>query len=88
MDERSITLSTELAAAVDDAVSAGEYGSTSEAVSDAVREWKERRENFGYSIGELRKLVQDGIDSGPSRYVSMDEIIAAAHRRHQERTAS
>jgi antitoxin ParD1/3/4 len=65
VDNRSITLSPELADAVDSAVNAGEYASDNEAISDALREWKERRDNHGYTIAELRRLIQEGIDSGP-----------------------
>lgn len=65
VDKRSITLSPELAAAVDGAVDAGEYASASEVIRDALRLWKERRDLYGYSVEELRTLVQEGIDSGP-----------------------
>ena len=65
LDKRSITLSSELAAAIDGAVEAGEYASGAEAIDGALREWKERRENHGYTIAELRRLIQEGIDSGP-----------------------
>ena len=65
LDKRSITLSSELAAAIDSAVEAGEYASDAEAIDDALREWKERRENHGYTIAELRRLIQEGIVSGP-----------------------
>jgi len=81
MDKRSVTLSEELAQTVDEAVAAGEYASASDVITDALRQWKERRDLFGYSVEELRRLVQEGIDSGPGRYESMDEIIAEAHRR-------
>lgn len=64
VDKRSITLSPELASAVDDAVAGGEYASASEVIRDALREWKERRDNFGYSLDELRKLIREGLDSG------------------------
>ncbi|MHA6643065.1 type II toxin-antitoxin system ParD family antitoxin [Mesorhizobium sp. A623] len=67
VDKRSITLSRELAAAVDDVVAAGEYASASEVVRDALRQWKDRRDLFGYTLEELRTLVQEGIDSGPAR---------------------
>lgn len=66
IDKRSITLSPELAAAVDKAVDAGEYASVSEVIRDALRLWKERRDLFGYTLEELRALVQEGIDSGPA----------------------
>ena len=64
VDKRSITLSPALAAVVDDAVAAGEYASASEVVRDALRQWKDRRDLFGYTLEELRALVQEGIDSG------------------------
>ena len=81
VDKRNITLSSELAAAVDDVVAAGEYASPSEVIGDALTQWKERRDNFGYTIEELRALVQEGIDSGPGRFSSMDEIKAEARNR-------
>jgi antitoxin ParD1/3/4 len=64
IDKRSITLSPELAAVVDDAVEAGEYASANEVVREALAQWKERRDNFGYTTAELRALIQEGIDSG------------------------
>ncbi|MBL8905945.1 MAG: type II toxin-antitoxin system ParD family antitoxin [Rhizobiales bacterium] len=81
MDKRSVTLSEELAQTIDEAVATGEYASSSDVISDALRQWKERRDLNGYSVEELRRLVQEGIDSGPGQFVSMDEIIAEAHRR-------
>jgi antitoxin ParD1/3/4 len=81
VDKRSITLSPELAAVVDGAVEAGEYASASEVVREALRQWKERRDNFGYTTAELRALIQEGIDSGPGRFTSMEEIKAEARRR-------
>jgi antitoxin ParD1/3/4 len=67
VDKRSITLSPELATAVDDAVAAGEYASVSEVIRDALRDWKERRDLFGYTLEELRQLVEGGLDSGSAR---------------------
>jgi antitoxin ParD1/3/4 len=81
VDKRSITLSPELATAVDAAVAAGEYASASEVIRDALRDWKERRDLYGYTLEQLRGLVQEGIDSGPGRFTSMEEIKAEARRR-------
>jgi len=39
------------------------------------------RRVLGYSAEELRALVQEGLDSGPSPYASMDEVKAEARRR-------
>lgn len=88
IDKRSITLSSELATAVDNAVAAGEYASASEVIRDALRLWKERRDLFGYTIEELRALVQEGIDSGPGQFASIDEIKAEARRRLKSENAA
>lgn len=87
VDKRSITLSQELATVVDDAVAAGEYASASEVIRDALRQWKERRDLFGYTLEELRALVQEGMDSGPGQYSSMEEIKAEARRRLRDAAA-
>ncbi|MBL8895252.1 MAG: type II toxin-antitoxin system ParD family antitoxin [Rhizobiales bacterium] len=83
MDKRSVTLSEDLAQTVDEAVAAGEYASASDVISDALRQWKERRDLFGYSVAELRRLVQEGIDSGPSLHgpQTMGEIIDRYKKR-------
>jgi antitoxin ParD1/3/4 len=85
--QRSIKLSPELAAAVDEAVASGEYASVSSVIGDALARWKEERELFGYSVEELRALVQEGVDSGPSRFEDMAAIKAEARAR-LERKAS
>lgn len=89
VDKRSITLSPDLATAVDEAVAAGEYASASEVIRDALRGWKERRDLFGHTLEELRALVREGDESGPGRFQSMAEIKAEARRRfsHGKRPA-
>ena len=56
IDKRSITLSSELATAVDEAVATGEYASASEVVRDALRLWKERRDLFGRNANRIYRL--------------------------------
>jgi antitoxin ParD1/3/4 len=82
-----VKLKPELAAFVEEAVASGEYGSGEAVVEEALRDWKERRDNHGYTLAELRRLVQEGIDSGPGRFHSMDEIKAEARRRLAQRKA-
>lgn len=83
--KRSITLSPEQAAMIDTAVEAGEYASASEVIRDALQEWRKRRDLFGHTLGELRALIQEGIDSGPGRFDTMQAIKAEARRRMETR---
>lgn len=66
VEKRSVSLSSELAAVVDEAVSSGEFGSASEVVRDALRQWKERRDLLGHTLEEIRALWDQGINSGES----------------------
>jgi len=81
VEKMTIALTPEMAGFVRTAVEAGEYASTSEAIRDAVREWKERRDLLGYTIEDLRVLAQEGIDSGPSSLATMDDVKIAARQR-------
>lgn len=81
VEKITIALTPEMAGFVRRAVDAGEYASTSEAIRDAVREWQERRDLLGYTVEELRDLVQEGLESGPSRHATMADVKAEARRR-------
>jgi antitoxin ParD1/3/4 len=81
VEKITIALTSEMAGFVRNAVEAGEYASTSEVIRDAVREWKERRDLLGYTVEDLRVLVQEGIDSGSSSLETMADVKAAARRR-------
>ncbi|MBH0239409.1 type II toxin-antitoxin system ParD family antitoxin [Methylobrevis albus] len=81
VEKITIALTAEMAGFVRKAVDAGEYASTSEAIREAVREWKERRDLLGFTVDELRDRVQDGIDSGPSSRATMADVKAEARRR-------
>lgn len=83
VEKITIALTAEMAGFVRKVVDAGEYASTSEAIREAVREWKERRDLLGYTADELRGLVQDGIDSGPSSRAAMADVKAEARRRFE-----
>ncbi len=81
VEKITIALTSEMAGFVRSAVEAGEYASTSEVIRDAVREWKERRDLLGYTVEDLRVLVQEGIESGPSSLATMADVKSAARRR-------
>jgi antitoxin ParD1/3/4 len=46
------------------AVEGGDYGSVSEVIRDALRDWRLRRKIETLETEELRRLVREGIDSG------------------------
>ncbi len=78
--KRSITLASDMDEAISEAVERGDYSSANEIVDEALRLWNEKRDNFGFTLAELRTLVTAGVDSGPGKYASMDEIKAEARR--------
>lgn len=74
VEKVTVSLTAEMAGYVRDAVGAGQYASASEAIREAMREWRERRDLLGYSPEELRVLVGEGIDSGPT--MDAGEVLA------------
>lgn len=77
----SVALTPEFMALLREAVETGEYTSASEVIRDALRHWKERRTQQDMSAEELRRLWQDGIESGPGRFKSIGAIKKEARRR-------
>jgi antitoxin ParD1/3/4 len=77
----SVALTPEFMALLKEAVDSGEYTSASEVIRDALRHWKEHRAHQDPSAEELRQLFQRGVESGPGRFASIDEIKKEARRR-------
>lgn len=76
-----LSLPEDLAAEVSAAVERGEYASEAEALLGAVEEWRAQRQVDAIGVEELRRLVREGIESGPGRYESFEDIRAEARRR-------
>ena len=81
----SIALTSELNALVQNAVASGSYASASEVVREALREWEQKQVDRQIALGELRRLIKEGIESGPGQYSSAEEIIAAAREEFESR---
>jgi antitoxin ParD1/3/4 len=79
VEKLSIALTPDMATELREAVERGEYGSVSEAVRDALRDWRLRRKIETLEIDELRRLVQEGIDSGPG--LDADAVFARLRAR-------
>ena len=74
VEKISIALTEDLAALVRKAVESGDYASTSEVIRDALRDWKIKRAAREEQIAELRRLWQDGIDSGVAGPLDIEAI--------------
>lgn len=66
VEKITIALTPDLAAAVQEAVESGGYASTSEVIREALRDWRERRREHEEQLNEIRRLVDEGIQSGIS----------------------
>lgn len=79
-----ILLPDDLAEEISASVKRGEYSSESDALIGAVEEWRAQRSVEALSVEELRRLWQEGIDSGPGLGLTIEEIKAEARRRRRE----
>jgi antitoxin ParD1/3/4 len=82
VEKLSIAMPSEMAAELRAAVEAGDYSSVSEAVRDALRDWRLRRKVEALELDELRRLVQEGADSGPG--IEADTVFAHLRARYGE----
>jgi len=79
VENLSIALTPDMAAEVRAAVEDGDYDSVSEVVGDALRNWRIRRRVETLETEEVRRLVQEGIDSGPG--LQADAVFARLRAR-------
>ena len=80
VEKLSVALTPDMVAEVRAAVEGGDYGSVSEVVRDALRDWRLRRKIESLETEELRRLVQEGIDSGLG--LDAGEVFARLRARY------
>jgi antitoxin ParD1/3/4 len=83
VEKISIALSADMVTLVRKAVETGDYASSSEVIREALREWKARRAVRGDAVKELRRLWEEGIDSGRSADLDMTAIKKRGRQRLQ-----
>ncbi|MCH7977017.1 MAG: type II toxin-antitoxin system ParD family antitoxin [Bacteroidetes bacterium] len=66
-------------------VKKGRYNSASEVVRTGLRLLEEKERVNELKLKELKRLVQEGINSGPATPLDMEEIKATARRQFKER---
>jgi antitoxin ParD1/3/4 len=86
VEKISVALTPDMVAELRAAVEGGDYGSVSEVVRDALRDWRLRRKIETLETEELRRLVQQGIDSGPD--LDGDEVFARLRARFAQPPAA
>lgn len=74
IERLTVTVPAEMAATLRASVDGGEYASTSEIVREAVRDWTKARDADRRELEELRALIREGIESGPS--IPADQVFA------------
>lgn len=80
----NVSLTPELEKYVNTKVRSGDYRSVSEVVRDGLRLLKEKDNIQQAKIKALREAVQQGIKSGESTPLDMDEILQKAHGRFKK----
>ena len=86
-EKMSITLTPELAAMVNEAVTMGNYASASEVIREALRDWRMKQMLRQQQIQEIRHLWDEAIQSGPGQFRDIEELIQEAERRfHAEKS--
>jgi antitoxin ParD1/3/4 len=83
VEKISIALPADMATLVRNAVETGDYASSSEVIREALREWKARRAARSEAVSELRRLWEEGIDSGRSAALDMAAIKKRGRQRLQ-----
>ena len=81
VEKISVVLTPEIAAFVRDVVESGEYASSSEVIREALQDWNQKRLLQLQNIDEVRRLWQEGIDSGAGQYTDIEAIKQEARRR-------
>jgi antitoxin ParD1/3/4 len=80
VEKISIALPHDMVADLKAAVDRGEYATTSEVVREALRDWRLKRKVEELDVEDLRRLVQEGIDSGPS--VDAESVFAKLRAKY------
>lgn len=81
VEKLSVAFTHDMAGMVKSAVASGEYGSVSEAVREAMRDWAAKRERKSAEIEYLRGAWDKGIESGPGDFNSIEGLLREARRR-------
>ena len=80
IERMTITIPSEMAATVRNAVAGGDYASTSEVIRDALRAWVRIHDDERRELVSLRDAIRAGLDSGPP--IAAEAVIAQLRARY------
>jgi antitoxin ParD1/3/4 len=63
-DTITVALSEDITVLIRDAIDSGDYASVDEVVREALRDWKLKRQLAETELADMRRLVQEGAESG------------------------
>ena len=81
IERLTVAITPEMARMVRDVVQKGEYASASEVFRDALRLWKAHQDVREREVAELRRLWQEGVESGPAEEGSV--VFERLRRRYE-----
>ena len=85
-EKLSVELPADMLQTIRDSVEAGEFGSESEALQDAVRAWRREREDHERQLEEIRAKIDRSLND-PRPSLTSEEMRARMERFMSERRA-
>ena len=83
IEKISIALPLEMVTMVRQAVTAGEYASSSEVIRDALRDWNLKRNLQRQGVQELREVWQQALQDG-SPGIDAEDVLGRLERKYQD----
>jgi antitoxin ParD1/3/4 len=79
-DTITVSLPEDTSSLIRDAVASGDYASADEVVRDALRDWTLKRRIAQTDLADMRRIVQEGIESGPG--IDADLVFARLRAKY------
>lgn len=78
----SITIPPDMLLSIKEKVSSGAYGSTSEAIREAMRLWQKQQDEHDARLALIRQRLENSANSGAA--IPIDQAFEKIRRLHQE----
>lgn len=82
----NVSLTSELEKYVSEKVASGLYHSASEVIREGLRLLKDQDALREMRLNELRQQIQEGINSGESQPLTIEDVIDRGRKRHTQRS--